>query len=41
MATTIQVSDYVKADLDELREREEHQSYDSVIRTLLTAYDDE
>jgi len=36
---TIGVSGYVKRQLDELKEAEEHRSYDSAIRTLLSDYD--
>jgi predicted CopG family antitoxin len=32
---TISVSKYVKGELDELKEIEEHRSYDSVIRSLI------
>lgn len=39
MGTTIKVSDRVKADLDEIKDVEEHTSYDSVIRTLVAAYE--
>lgn len=34
----IEVSEYVKSELDDLKEREEHKSYDSAVRTLLGAY---
>lgn len=40
MATTIQVSDDVKETLDSIKKREEHTSYDSVIRTLVREYDE-
>lgn len=40
MPTTIQVSDTVKESLDEIKQREEHTSYDSVIRTLVREYDE-
>lgn len=39
MATTIQVSDSVKARLDALKEREEHTSYDSLLRVMLEDYE--
>jgi len=35
----IDVSEYVKSELDAIKETEEHKSYDSTIRTLLGAYD--
>jgi len=35
---TIEVSEYVKKKLDEIKEREQHKSYDSVIRVLLEVY---
>jgi len=35
MPSTVQVSDSVKDELDTIKERDEHTSYDSVIRTLL------
>jgi len=41
MGTTVYVSDPTKEALDELKEREQHTSYDSAIRALLHAYDDE
>jgi len=34
----IQVSDYVKDELDEIKKREEHKSYDSVLRVLVRSY---
>lgn len=40
MATTIQVSDAVKERLDAIKDAEGHTSYDSVVRTLLGAYDE-
>jgi len=39
--TTIQVSGHVKAELDELKEQEEHTSYDSVHRALLHDYNND
>jgi Arc/MetJ-type ribon-helix-helix transcriptional regulator len=39
MATTVQVSDPVKDQLDELKDDGDHTSYDSVIRELLREYD--
>lgn len=39
MATTIQVSDSVKSRLDALKEREEHTSYDSLLRVMLEEYE--
>lgn len=36
---TIEVSGYVKEELDEIRDDEEHKSYDSVVRALLGVYD--
>lgn len=35
----IQVSDYVKSELDRVKAAEEHTSYDSVIRVLVGNYD--
>ena len=32
---TIKVHDWTKEELDEIKEQEEHSSYDSVIKTLL------
>jgi predicted transcriptional regulator len=40
MATTIQVSDYVKDELDRLKEDCEHTSYDSVLRQILREADE-
>ena len=34
----VPVSEYVKSELDDIKEREDHTSYDSVIRTLLGEY---
>lgn len=34
----IQVSEYVKDELDEIKQREEHKSYDSVLRVLVGSY---
>lgn len=34
----IEVSEYVKHELDGLKDIEEHKSYDSAVRTLLGAY---
>lgn len=34
----IDVSEWVKAELEAVKEREQHKSMDSVIRALLTAY---
>ena len=39
MPTTIQVSDYVKEKLDEVKEVEEHTSMDSTVRALLQEYE--
>lgn len=36
---TIDVSEYVKTELDEIMHDEEHKSYDSVLRTVVGAYD--
>lgn len=36
MPTTIQVSDHVKAQLDEIKERNGHTSMDSVVRFLIS-----
>lgn len=36
---TIEVSEYVKAELDRIRDAEEHKSYDSVIRALVGTYE--
>jgi len=36
---TVQVSDHVKHQLDELKQAEEHTSYDSAIRVLLENYE--
>lgn len=36
---TIQVSEYVKEELDDIKEMEEHTSYDSVVRSLLGNYE--
>lgn len=38
---TINVSEYVKDELDDVKEAEQHRSYDSVVRSLLRNYDDE
>lgn len=38
---TIDVSEQVKARLDEIRDDGGHRSYDSVVRTLIHEYDDE
>lgn len=35
---TVEVSEYVKQELDEIREDEQHKSYDSVVRALLGNY---
>lgn len=35
----IDVSEYVKTELDEIKEEQEHKSYDSVLRTVLGAYE--
>jgi hypothetical protein len=35
----VDVSEYVKQELEELKDREEHKSMDSVIRTLLGNYE--
>ena len=35
----IDVSQYVKDELDEIKSAEEHKSYDSAIRTVLADYD--
>jgi hypothetical protein len=35
MPTTIQVSDYVKKELDKIKKRNGHSTYDSVVRYLL------
>lgn len=35
----IEVSDYMKDELDRIMKAEEHQSYDSVIRVLVGNYD--
>lgn len=40
MPSTVQVSDAVKSELDAIKERDEHTSYDSVIRTLLLRADE-
>lgn len=37
---TIDVSGYVKDELDRIKDSEEHRSYDSVVRRLLSEYDD-
>lgn len=37
---TIHISDHVKEELDDLKEREEHTSFDSLLRQLLAEYDD-
>lgn len=34
----IDVSEYVKNELDDVKEAEEHKSYDSVLRALLGEY---
>lgn len=39
MPTTVQVSDYVKDQLDEIQDAEEHTSMDSTIRALLQDYE--
>lgn len=36
---TLQVSDYVKAELDDIKTTEEHKSYDSVLRSLIGSYE--
>lgn len=36
---TIEVSEYVKSELDRIREDEGHKSYDSVVRVLVGNYD--
>jgi len=36
---TIDVSSHVKSRLDELKEAEQHRSYDSVVRGLLDSYE--
>lgn len=36
---TIDVSGYVKGELDRIKEDEEHRSYDSVVRALIREYD--
>lgn len=38
---TVHVSEYVKEELDGVKEREGHSSLDSVIRTVLQEYEDE
>lgn len=35
----IDVSEYVKNELDDVKDAEEHKSYDSAIRALLAEYD--
>lgn len=35
MSTTIQVGDWTKAELEEIKEEEDHSSIDSVIKSLL------
>lgn len=37
---TVDISEFVKAELDRIKDAEEHRSYDSVIRTLLREYED-
>lgn len=37
---TIDVSEYVKGRLDDIKEVEEHRSYDSVVRSILPDEDD-
>lgn len=36
---TIDVSEYVKAELDRIKDVEEHRSYDSAIRSLVGNYE--
>jgi len=36
---TIDVSEFVKGGLDDIKDAEAHRSYDSVIRTLIREYD--
>lgn len=38
MTTTIQVTDFTKAELDRIKDAEEHTSYDSVVRSLVGNY---
>lgn len=35
---TVEVSEHVKTELDRIRDKEEHKSYDSVIRVLVGNY---
>lgn len=35
----IEVSEFVKSELDDVKRQEEHKSYDSAVRALLADYD--
>lgn len=37
--TQVKLSKYVKDELDRIKELEDHTTYDSVVRSLINAYD--
>jgi len=37
--TQVKLSEYVKDELDRIKEVEDHTTYDSVVRSLINAYD--
>lgn len=38
---TVNISEFVKDELDAIKDDEQHRSYDSVVRALLAEYDGE